>query len=67
MPLRHPSAKLAPITLLSDFLPRRVKPPLQPSEVNTPPLPQLSALHLDVRTTLSQISHLPLQRGVPLL
>ena len=51
VPLRHPSAKPAPLPLISALLPQRVEPPLQPSAVNAPPLPQLSAL--------------PLQRGVP--
>ena len=52
VPLRQPSDEHAPLTLLSDSLPQRVNIHLQPSAVNSPPLPQFSALplHLDATT-----------------
>ena len=41
-----PSAMRAHAPLLSVLLPQRVEPPLQPSAVNPPPLPQILTLPL---------------------
>ena len=41
-----PSAVHAHAPLLSAFLPHQVEPPLQPSAVNPPPLPQILAFTL---------------------
>ena len=65
VPLRRPSAKTAPLILISDFLNQRVEPPLQSLAVNTPPLTQISTLPLAVHTPLPQLSYLPLHQGVP--
>ena len=64
VPLHHPSANPGPLPLLSALIPQRVEPTLQPSEINSPPLPQLSALPLAVCTPIPQLSSLPLQQGV---
>ena len=45
-PSPPPSAVCAHASLFSDLLTQRFKPPLQPSAVNPPPLPQLSDLPL---------------------
>ena len=46
--LRHPSAEPASIPLLSALLNKQVGPPIQPSAINTPPLPKISAFSIQL-------------------